>query len=591
MATVLNQNNQDKDQKPTDPTQPSTTMSQPGSVVAASNTPSQPQKQGSGMFTNIQKYINANKTSGQNLVNNVSQNVQKGMQGQESKVNDANAQIKAGIEQGKQGINQGTQYGQQLNQIGQNIQNQTSTDTNKNYNNRDVNALGIDNFDNTGYQKFQQGQLVNEGSLGIQNQNLVNQGQNLQNLANQNLQNISTDSGRFNMIRNMFGKNNNPNYTSGQQRLDTMFLSQNPLTGLRGQIQANAKNAQQALNSAQQYGQNVNQLTQTEKDLINQNQGTASKNTDQYLNMLNSYVGELNQNRAQDWQNLQGQLDSLKPKDMHTFLEKATPASATPTHQMDTATLAKLGLGAGNYQTYNVFNNLKNQDIANRGRDAANAQDVATQTDVDKFAALSKIANADPSRLNQASQLGDSWLTKTGADSLTGRLNTAKDLFNNYANNTTIGAHAGGGDNWSEIRGTSLKNVLGGGSMLGGDRRMAGTNVQQGRDMYQDVLNKLQQQGAGNYLNVGKDNNAVNTGNALTGITPNMTEEGNKFGYSSGHARLFNSDLINQFKNNLQNAGVDTGYIGSTPDQVANAEAFGMNQDQAKNLLTKGRRF
>ena len=228
MATILTQN-QENEQSPTQPTtQVSNPVTGPSTMSA-----SQPQRQGSGRFTNIQKYINANKTAGQNLVNNVSGSIQKDIGQQQSKTDEASSAIRQGIQQGQQGLNQGTQFGQQLNTIGQNIKSQTSNDQNQAFANRDVNALGIDQFDNTNYQKFQQGQNLDEVRLGLQNRNFLNQKQNLQSVAQQNLQNISSDAGRFNMIRNMFGKNINPGYTAGQQRLDTMFLSQNPLNDIR----------------------------------------------------------------------------------------------------------------------------------------------------------------------------------------------------------------------------------------------------------------------------------------------------------------------------------------------------------------------
>lgn len=491
MATILTPNDQN------DPNNPSQGTSAPsmGTTAPATSSMAQPQRQGSGRFTNIQKYINANKTSGQNLVNNVTGTIQKDINGQQQKADDSASAVRAGIEQGQQGLNQGSQFGQQLNTIGQNIKAQTSTDQNQNYANRDANALGIDQFDNNNYQKFQQGQGFDENRLGLQNRTLVNQNQNLQNVANQNLQNISSDSGRFNMIRNMFGKNVNPGYTSGQQRLDTTFLSQNPLTDLRKNLTGAQQYAQQGLNESQRLGQNISNMTQTEKDLIGQNQNVANSNSDAYLNMLGSYTGEINKQRAGEFQTLQDQLNSLQQNSTPGF-QKATPGQ-TPNATMDAATLARLGVN-GPRQAYNVFNNLKNTDIATQGRDAAGYQDVANQGDVDKFAMLSKIANQDPSRLTQASQLGNAWDSKTGSDSLDARLNQANENFNKYAQAKDYMQHQAG-SNWAESRG-NLQDILQGKNIVQGDKRNTQALGGQADAIYANALKDLQSQGYGNIL-------------------------------------------------------------------------------------------
>lgn len=586
MATILNQNNQEQD--PTKPTTQVTSpvMGQPGSSV-------QPQQQGSGRFTNIQKYINANKTAGQNLVNNVSSNIQKGVNESQQKVDESGSAIRQGIQQGQQGLNQGQQFGQQLNTIGQNIQSQTSNDQNKAFANRDANALGIDQFDNTNYQKFQQGQNLDEVRLGLQNRNFTNQNQNLQNVAQQNLQNLSSDAGRFNMIRNMFGKNVNPGYTSGQQRLDTMFLSQNPLTDLRKNLTGTQQAAQQGLNESQRLGQDISRMTQTERDLISQNQGAAKANTDAYLNMLGSYTGELNQQRAGEFQKLQDQLSSLKSNDLQagglldkTPYQKATPQATTTPVQMDRATLERLGLSGGPQQVYNVFNNLKNTDVATQGRDAANYQDVANQLDVDKYAALAKIANIDNSQLTQASQLGDAWNSKTGSDSLQSRINQAAEKFGkeaqviNKGTKDSLGRHAQTAKRtWSVADATSLENILKGGFITGGDRGDLSNNSYIGQpnqrgvaqsetfagQVFDQALGQLGQKGYGNILDL---NNPSQVQNVLAGLTSNdvnvdprlKNSVGEYGGDSGGTAKRYTSNLDELVKARLQAAGIKSKY-------------------------------
>jgi hypothetical protein len=586
MATILTQNEENEQQTTT---QPTAQVSSPVPGTAA-----QPQRQGSGRFTNIQKYINANKTAGQNLVGNVSGTIQKDINQQKSKTDESASAIRQGVQQGQQGLNQGSQFGQQLNTIGQNIQAQTSNDQNKAFANRDVNALGIDQFDNTNYQKFQQGQNLDEIRLGLQNRNFVNQNQNLQNVAQQNLQNISSDAGRFNMIRNMFGKNINPGYSAGQQRLDTMFLSQNPLTDLRKNLTGTQQLAQQGLNESQRLGQDISRMTQAERDLISQNAGVANKNTDAYLNMLGSYTGELNQQRANEFQTLQDQISSLKQRDIQSgglldkqAYQKATPTQAAPTAQMDAATLQRLGMTSGPQQVYNIFDTLKNTDVANRGRDAANYQDVANQADVSKFALLSQIANQNPSRLTEASKLGASWDSKTGSDSLQSRINQAAEAFRKSAQTNytgkdpegrALGRHAQTAKRtWSVADRTTLDNLLKNGMITGGDRgdlnyaSYIGQPIKRGvrqsetfaDQVFDQALQRLNTEGYGNVL----DSSNAQMTRALQGLTGNdvgvdsrQYAIGEYGGGSGGTLNKYGSNLSELVNARLAAAGIKERY-------------------------------
>ncbi len=574
MATILNQNQEDSNTQ--DELNPTTSGLTP---TTASNTPSAAptqQRQGSGRFTNLQKYMSANKQAGQNLVSNVSNKVQGQVDAERTKADEALGQIRSGIEQGRQGLDQGRGFQSQLGQIGQNISAQTSTDTNKAFANRNLNALGIDQFNNDDYQKFQQGQGVDETRLGLQQQNFARTGQGLLGASRDAMQNLSTDEGRFNLIKNTFGKNVNPNYSVGQQRLDQLFLAQDPLTGLRKNISDTTRTAQQYLGNATQYGQDVKNMSQNERDLIGANLGLSRANTDSYINMLGSYTGELNQQRSGEFQKLQDQLSSLKVKDLSTGLQKATPANTNP-NVMDTATLQRLGMTAGPQQVFNVFNSLKNTDVANKGRDAANYQDVATQGDVDKYAALAKIAGIDPARLTQASQLGNAWDSKTGSDSLQSRLNQAKTNFERDAKLTFtkddprfMGKHVKTAKRtWSELRPGTLDTILKGGRLEGGDRggfnwgNIYGQNEKQSETFanqaFDQAFNRLQSEGYGNVL----DLNNPQTVNALQGLGVNDIRSNdqryaiNEYnGDSGGATSQYGTNLDEIVAQRMKNAGI-----------------------------------
>lgn len=236
MAVVQNFNIDDKEKQPEASTP--TSFNAP----AAGNTPSQtPQTvnapTSSGRFTNIQKYLNANKGYNQN---------QGGLAGQIY----SNMQDKAGTVQNQLGQSQ-----QQFQQQADQGRTQYNDDVVKRAIN-DPNQFVGNTSDIQAFEKLRDAQYrgPNELSNAPQIQEQANEFQSLSNLA-------QNEKDRPTLLRNLYG---NPGYTGGQTALDNLLLQTNQqqlgvlgnLTGLSSQLgQSVQSGTEQAKSLAQQYAE------------------------------------------------------------------------------------------------------------------------------------------------------------------------------------------------------------------------------------------------------------------------------------------------------------------------------------------------
>jgi hypothetical protein len=244
---------------------------QPSTAPAATN---------SGGFQNIQKYLGANAgfdAAKGGLAGEITSNVQ-------GQANNAN--------QALQGVF--NQFNQQAGQAASNF-----SDPSK-YQNTVTNAVS-GAATATPDQIQQVNQLANSqynGPTQVDQQSLANIKQqnlgNLQNLA----QNTQSESGRFNLLNQMFNK---PGYNQGQQSLDNLFLQNNPQQtqqlkslgniannfnqNIGNVAQQSAATGQQDLNAAQQASQftrqNVNQALGNTYGKVTDTSATGQLATDQ----------------------------------------------------------------------------------------------------------------------------------------------------------------------------------------------------------------------------------------------------------------------------------------------------------------------
>lgn len=455
MATInqpnFNEDNEEKSNKSgsvLNQTSGLTGANQTGGMTAtATNTPAPPKPKGSGRFTNLQKYLDANKLGGQQIASGIGQNIQGDLSQQKQQSQDYYSNIGQSIQQAKNVAQQGGQFLQNLQGIGQNIQQATGAE---NFNNRPQN-FGIDQFvqspDFNQFQNIQAGRGIDERLLQSQQADLSGAAQNYLGSSTDALNQLSTEGGRFGLLKDTFGGNINPQYSTGQQRLDQLFLARQGLQPLQQDVRQDVKAARDLVRQAGQTGATIGNIAGQEQQLMQDINQQSLANQQAYLDMLDSYVPEINQQRQAEWQGLEDALASYRqPSGDSVGTQVVRPG-------LSTDQLQRLGVDR-EYGAFDVLENLTGaSDVATRGRDAQGFQDVATDMDVNKYTALAQIAGVDPTRLTQAADLGDAYTAREGDANLANRLQSAQQIFDNLASET--GFH-------KSHRGSRGKDMFGG---------------------------------------------------------------------------------------------------------------------------------
>lgn len=486
MATVLAPNNKTNQQQ-ADPTQLQTIgTAAPSAPATTSQAAPKPQPQGSGRFTNIQKYLGANKAGGQQVANKIGSGIQSGLSKEQEATKKYNEQLGKSVSDAKGVAQQGAGFQKDLGQIGRDIGNAGISqsgydkwrqgrsyqmdavspeeqarrrkidyelyqqDALKNRGNQNI--ASVDAFtqspDFNNFQNIQAGRGIDENLLANQQQRLAGQANNAANMASTAQQQLGNEGGRFELLRKTFGGAARPGYGQGQQRLDQMLLGQggglgkvqSDVAGQSRDLQAQAKDANSQKNE-------VGRLAQQEKDLMSGINTQTGANEQSYLDMLNSYVDPLNQQRSTEVQNVGKALGSYnKPYD--------------PTNPgLNADQMSKFGLTDNNQGVYNVFKGQPYADptgatdeekrinaVNYAGRvgrkvntDGTGYLDVANDADVNRYSALTKMLgqNAMTPRLTEASKLESAFGAKTdGTDGLKEQLASAQKAYDATAADT-----------------------------------------------------------------------------------------------------------------------------------------------------------
>lgn len=482
MAVILN-NNKNEDPNKEQPS--GQTLQTVGTATPAGQSPSgtptansmannlaQQQRQGSGRFTNLQKYIQANKAGGQRIAQQVGSGFNKQYEKEATQAKDYYSKLGTSIGEANKIVGQegtGQQFQKDLQGMGTAMQgltykplydeeqfkatyqqptgNLTELERQNQYNaelekfKRQQDVAALQNFrqaqdpleqinaftQNPNFQQFQDlqaGRAVNENLLALQQQRALSEAGQAADLARQTQAGLGTESGRFEMLRKAFGKT--PGYTTGQQRLDQVLFGQGGgLTGLQGDVTQKARAAVEQGNLAAKAGQDVSRLAEAERGLITGIDTEAAANEQAYMNMLASYGKGLQGERDIDFEDLNRAVQTYRPENQKSYSPGFTA------DQMN-----RLGLADKNQGVYNVFRDHVSsaEDIAKKGRDvnlsnaAATAQDMATQNDVARYQALAKIMGnkLTSPNLTQASTIGNSWDAQTGEAGLKERLAAAE---------------------------------------------------------------------------------------------------------------------------------------------------------------------
>lgn len=432
---------------------------------------------GSGRFTNLQKYIGANQTSGDRLGAKIGENFNNKLNQDSTKVNEQNSQIAENINKGKEALNQGNDFKTQLTGIGNDLNSFQNMENRGNFDKAGQAAQAFTQSPNFNqFQNIQSGSAIDNDLLNNAQATALATGQGLNTYTQNQLNNIGNEAGRYNLIKDSFG--NNRNYSSGNARFDQLFLQNAPnvVNNLKNQFNQGNISTKQMLNNIGIQGNNINDLLTNETNLINGINTQAQTNQDLFNTKLGSqsnidFINKLRDDKYNEYlrqlqtgQISQGVAADLGLNSVYTYNPQATPAAGTI--QLDpTKVSQKINVGGGTLPNSNIdARTLRtyNTDLANtagsflnKGRSAMNMQDIASQDDYNAYNALANIAKRDTGKLAGASTLDRAVTGKTdqyGNSILANTITNAdKDFLNNYANKTaqatSIASESGPGDN------------------------------------------------------------------------------------------------------------------------------------------------
>lgn len=580
MSTVVNFNKKQND--------PITSFNQNNSAaITPSAAPVQVSQQSnpasSGQFTNVQKYLNANKQAGQQVAQNVSQQVEKNLAPSKQEATDTASRIAQQVEKANTAINEGNAISSQLNQptqaaIGTAKPTQQTTAATATtvapvtpvFNAQEF----IKNEDNLKKLiQHQSGTAINSQQLKDDSNTNKTVSDLLKSQAVTQDELTKTNLGRTGLIQQTFNK---PGYTSGQNRLDNTFLSGNK-QGLQN-IQAKTK---QEIGSADIMVQEADKAVNTiqgEKGLLKQAsdlgttlRGQTKTLSDDYIKQLNDQIALVNQQRAEE---------QAKGK---TFAEQLVGKTQSD-QSLDQSLWDELKLKEGE-STFNVFDNLTPEQIFNFSKQQAEkTQDVATQADVDYYKALAMMQmgqlddkgklvapREDQLALSKASELEKALSAITGTNSVRTRLDDAQKKFIADAiNNQIVGTGFDkGSEGWFGSRGADANARI-------------ETNLASHLGLSSDQLKQILHQ---------SDPNSENIKNAL-GTVSSFDPTGISQAVLLADQALSRGQLLSGISNSLASAtGASSGSMASANQQAQNSvidQIISQLQNSgANNILSK----
>lgn len=385
-----NDNNQDNDQNQQNPQNSLLTGTGGGTASPMSN-PAQANRQGSGRFTNMQKYVQANQQGAQNLAQRVGTGIQNQLNAKEKDVSQASRKVKKDIDTGNDAVLKAQGQQQELQDIAVGFGDTANTfklgDVSKGaFGDYQTKAQQFTKSPNYGaFKTFQSGNAIDEQALNTAQQNAAQNAQNYQNLFKQRQQQIGTGTGREQALGEFVGGQGQavrPAYSAGQRKLDQLVMGQNAqaLQSLIDRVGGNQANVAQALSNVEQNATNLSGLTQAEQDTIkaiNKSAQLAGKNFQGAYSA--DKVNEYNKNIQQQYKDV---LNQVKSGNINKELAS----------QMGLDKLADLS-------TYNLLEEIDPQAYLNYKGDIQTAAQLANQQDVSTETALADIVSGGPETL------------------------------------------------------------------------------------------------------------------------------------------------------------------------------------------------
>lgn len=360
-----------------------------GSRIATSSSGSPGVSQSSGRFTNLKKYVEANKGAGEQLGGRITSGLEK----ETAKATDNSQanQIAANVKAEQDRLAQGENFNARIK-------------------NDEARAIYGNADDKTQFQNLYNNvnnvsNLTDEMNTAQQNQiDAIRQAQG-------NVSNLGSEQGRFQLLQNTI---RSPNYTRGQQRLDQLTLQ-------AGNPQALAA-AQK--NLGQQIKTSANDLSKQYQD-IGTNIGTASSKANEVSNMLKGTVGDVT-GKLTEAQSKLATDTNTQNTERNAALERVLSGKALAG---DFDLVGDIMSGGGLTQgmrTYNVLGGDNSNKYFQAGSTGLTGRDVINADDFARYEALRGLSGQG---LDDFSQVGGGYTTTGLKGDLAGDIAAANDAF------------------------------------------------------------------------------------------------------------------------------------------------------------------
>lgn len=387
----------------------------------------QQQKPASSGFTNVRQFVEANRGAGSKIADKATSNIAQNVRQASGKVGDVSA-LGSQVQQEEQRIGR-------ADQVKQAIQSNPLTLT------QDENEFG------------QARQLITGQTAAEQQRQMLQErgqaaAQALQG-AQQQVQGLGTESGRFGLLRKAVG---GPSYSQGQQRLDQLLFQ--------------TEGARQIGQTQRQLGSELSQQVQTKEQLeqelgnrIGQYQTLAGQKAQELSGELGTQKQGISQATAAERERLVEE----RARE-NEVLERIFRGDITGLSSADQAAVDKLGQDVLGMRTFNLLSGEKYKDYRQLGRTDLSNQDVINQETFNRYKALADLAGLDESaraftRVGDAGP-GAAILRDRLEQDVAAREQAILNQLNRQATESATGYQSAGRLNVEALSSANLQNLL-----------------------------------------------------------------------------------------------------------------------------------
>jgi hypothetical protein len=448
MATLANLNQEDENsqQPPQTGGQAPQVSTAPAAVAAPNSAAPAQTNQGSGRFTNINKYIGANQQAGQQISQRVGSGINQQL--------DTSAR---GAESNVDAFRQGVQKAEQSNQVGQGLVGQVNQgqveqiaqapDALKNYINY---RTGMEAQN----QQKAVGQVQSAADLAAQK---------AKNELAQRQQQLGTEQNRVGLLTEFVGSPGG-GYSKGAQRLDQAFLQRDKTGGLNN-LNRDLKTQEQTRFKA--FVDNNKALQDQAKATLDASGKLTNELNGATQNQYKVTNDDIDETKAAVVAQREADINYARQQ-INALLDSGEKSQDTT---VDAGWLKDRGVRQGQ-RTYGALTNLTEAEIATIRNAAATREQTVTDQQLAKYNALQKLMGSnivdnqlqyDPSNEMKKAALDAAVEYKQGAESLGGRVNENQKKFE-AAVGQTIGGYGtyGGTDRADAVRSQTIQDYLAG---------------------------------------------------------------------------------------------------------------------------------